>query len=185
MLLIMIRSATCTVHLVSLRPTLLHFPACSCQVRNRNSEEYNVLKLQLESIIDELERHFEQASRQQPERQLSKAMAQPAGQGLLYYNQQTSAIGNQKFEPAGCLLSVAGGMPLSLQAHWTMNKMSAAGLSQCCISQSRWRAYMAHRCIVLDAAAAAAAAAANAGVLPRLIRLTSKAPSTAPRRSKP
>lgn len=35
--------------------------ACSwCQVRNRNSEEYNVLKIQLEGIIEELERHFEQ-----------------------------------------------------------------------------------------------------------------------------
>jgi hypothetical protein len=30
------------------------------QVRNRNSEEYNVLKIQLEGIIEELERHFEQ-----------------------------------------------------------------------------------------------------------------------------
>jgi hypothetical protein len=36
-------------------------PACACeQVRNRNSEEYNVLKIQLEGIIEELERHFEQ-----------------------------------------------------------------------------------------------------------------------------
>lgn len=32
----------------------------SSQVRNRNSEEYNVLKIQLEGIIEELERHFEQ-----------------------------------------------------------------------------------------------------------------------------
>lgn len=30
------------------------------EVRNRSSEEYNVLKLQLEGIIEELERHFEQ-----------------------------------------------------------------------------------------------------------------------------
>jgi hypothetical protein len=33
------------------------------QVRNRNSEEYNVLKIQLEGIIEELERHFEQVRR--------------------------------------------------------------------------------------------------------------------------
>jgi len=32
------------------------------QVRNRNSEEYNVLKIQLEGIIEELERHFEQVN---------------------------------------------------------------------------------------------------------------------------
>lgn len=38
------------------------------QVRNRNSEEYNVLKIQLEGIIEELERHFEQASWQSHER---------------------------------------------------------------------------------------------------------------------
>lgn len=30
------------------------------EVKNRNSEEYNVLKIQLEGIIEELERHFEQ-----------------------------------------------------------------------------------------------------------------------------
>lgn len=34
--------------------------ASQLQVRNRNSEEYNVLKIQLEGIIEELERHFEQ-----------------------------------------------------------------------------------------------------------------------------
>jgi hypothetical protein len=38
-------------------PRVLHI---LCQVRNRNSEEYNVLKIQLEGIIEELERHFEQ-----------------------------------------------------------------------------------------------------------------------------
>lgn len=31
------------------------------EVKNRNSEEYNVLKIQLEGTIEELERHFEQA----------------------------------------------------------------------------------------------------------------------------
>ncbi|MEW5310230.1 MAG: hypothetical protein WDW38_002047 [Sanguina aurantia] len=31
------------------------------EVKNRSSEEYNVLKIQLEGIIEELERHFEQA----------------------------------------------------------------------------------------------------------------------------
>lgn len=31
------------------------------EIKNRNSEEYNVLKIQLEGIIEELERHFEQA----------------------------------------------------------------------------------------------------------------------------
>lgn len=36
---------------------------CCMQVRNRNSEEYNVLKIQLEGIIEELERHFEQVRR--------------------------------------------------------------------------------------------------------------------------
>ena len=46
-----------------LQPLMLSVAAtaCSwCQVRNRNSEEYNVLKIQLEGIIEELERHFEQ-----------------------------------------------------------------------------------------------------------------------------
>eukprot|EP00775_Hariotina_reticulata_P008068 gene8068-8263_t len=37
------------------------FESAREEVRNRNSEEYNVLKIQLEGIIDELERHFEQA----------------------------------------------------------------------------------------------------------------------------
>jgi predicted nucleic acid-binding Zn-ribbon protein len=31
------------------------------EIKNRNSEEYNVLKIQLEGTIEELERHFEQA----------------------------------------------------------------------------------------------------------------------------
>lgn len=31
------------------------------EIKNRNSEEYNVLKIQLESTIEELERHFEHA----------------------------------------------------------------------------------------------------------------------------
>lgn len=31
------------------------------EIKNKNSEEYNVLKIQLEGIIEELERHFEQA----------------------------------------------------------------------------------------------------------------------------
>ncbi|WIA15123.1 hypothetical protein OEZ85_001813 [Tetradesmus obliquus] len=37
------------------------FESAREEVRNRNSEEYNVLKIQLEGIIEELERHFEQA----------------------------------------------------------------------------------------------------------------------------
>jgi hypothetical protein len=34
------------------------------ELKNRDSEEYNVLKIQLEGIIEELERHFEQVGRQ-------------------------------------------------------------------------------------------------------------------------
>ena len=33
------------------------------ELKNKNSEDYNVLKLQLEGVIDELERQFEQARR--------------------------------------------------------------------------------------------------------------------------
>lgn len=29
------------------------------EIKNRNSEEYNILKIQLEGIIEELEGHFE------------------------------------------------------------------------------------------------------------------------------
>jgi hypothetical protein len=32
------------------------------EIKNRNSEEYNVLKIQLEGIIEELEGHFEAVS---------------------------------------------------------------------------------------------------------------------------
>jgi len=39
------------------------FEAQREEIKNRNSEEYNVLKIQLEGIIEELERHFEQAHR--------------------------------------------------------------------------------------------------------------------------
>lgn len=39
------------------------FESAREEVRNRNSEEYNVLKIQLEGIIEELERHFEQVGR--------------------------------------------------------------------------------------------------------------------------
>lgn len=31
------------------------------EIKNKNSEEYNVLKIQLEGTIEELERHFDQA----------------------------------------------------------------------------------------------------------------------------
>lgn len=37
------------------------FEAAREEIRNRASEEYNVLKISLESTIEELERHFEQA----------------------------------------------------------------------------------------------------------------------------
>eukprot|EP00878_Enallax_costatus_P040119 GHUV01046111.1.p1 GENE.GHUV01046111.1~~GHUV01046111.1.p1 ORF type:complete len:182 (+),score=78.90 GHUV01046111.1:592-1137(+) len=37
------------------------FESAREEVRNRNSEEYNVQKIQREGIIEELERHFEQA----------------------------------------------------------------------------------------------------------------------------
>jgi hypothetical protein len=36
------------------------FEAQREEIKNRNSEDYNVLKIQLEGIIEELERHFEQ-----------------------------------------------------------------------------------------------------------------------------
>ncbi|KAF6253998.1 flagellar associated protein [Scenedesmus sp. NREL 46B-D3] len=41
------------------------FESAREEVRNRNSEEYNVLKIQLEGIIEELERHFEQEPHQE------------------------------------------------------------------------------------------------------------------------
>mmetsp|Transcript_30030 Transcript_30030/g.66514 ORF Transcript_30030/g.66514 Transcript_30030/m.66514 type:complete len:550 (-) Transcript_30030:342-1991(-) len=37
------------------------FEAQREEIKNRNSEDYNVLKIQLEGMIEELERHFEQA----------------------------------------------------------------------------------------------------------------------------
>lgn len=43
--------------------------ASHVQVRNRSSEEYNVLKIQLEGIIEELERHFEQVGGKPADRQ--------------------------------------------------------------------------------------------------------------------
>lgn len=63
------------------------FEAQREEVKNRNSEDYNVLKIQLEGIIEELERHFEQAHkaylestehRTQAFKQLTKNDAQAA-----------------------------------------------------------------------------------------------------------
>lgn len=36
------------------------FESAREELKNRDSEDYNVLKIQLEGIIEELERHFEQ-----------------------------------------------------------------------------------------------------------------------------
>lgn len=57
----------CSIALLKCSP-ILHMPlqdfeAQREEIKNRNSEEYNVLKIQLEGIIEELERHFEQAHR--------------------------------------------------------------------------------------------------------------------------
>lgn len=85
-----------------------HNPAACChQVRNRNSEEYNVLKIQLEGIIDELERHFEQVSRHQPELgQLSNALSRTCtteGCFVAGSKLKQAAITSLP-QPAGCVL---------------------------------------------------------------------------------